>query len=177
MRIKARMGISADGYVSNVDGVPTLALAESFVSGVSHGYPEFIVGVDAVVMGRSTFLPALGAPQWPWGDLQVFVLTSSPLPSEAQENVAISLGGVTDLIDQLRRRESEGDVHLVGGPKTIRAFHEAGALDSLELVIMPIALRDGLSLWDGWATSPTLKLQNPPRSFADGSVQISYAIT
>jgi len=102
MRIKARMGMSADGYVSNVDGVPVIALAKDFVPGASHGYPEFISGCDAVVMGRSTFVPALGAPAWPWGDLQVFVLTSSPLPTETPAHVVASKGGVVGLIDQLR---------------------------------------------------------------------------
>jgi dihydrofolate reductase len=175
MKIKARMGISADGYVSNVEGVPTFALAKDFVPGVSHGYPEFIAGVDAVVMGRSTFLPALGAPRWPWDDLQVFVLTSRPLPKETPEQVVTSSGGVTGLIDQLRHRGSDGDVHLVGGPQTIRAFQGALALDILELVIVPIMLGEGLDLWDGGTSAPSLQLLNPPRSFTDGSVEICYS--
>lgn len=79
MLIKSRMGISADGFVSTPEGVPALAIAPGFEPGVSHGYPGFIEGCDAVVMGRTTFLPALGAPQWPWAGLQVYVLTSSPL--------------------------------------------------------------------------------------------------
>jgi dihydrofolate reductase len=174
MRIKARMGISADGYVSNVDGVPTLALSESFVPAASHGYPEFIAGVDAVVMGRSTFLPALGAPQWPWGDLQVYVLTSSALPTETPEHVVTS-PEATSLIDRLHDRGSGGDAHLVGGPQTIRAFQDAGALDVLELVILPIVLGRGLPLWDGTNAPSSFRLQNPPRSFEDGSVEISYS--
>jgi hypothetical protein len=60
------MGVSADGYVSTDDGVPALAIMPGFESGVSPGFPEFIQGCDAVVMGRNTFVPALGAPQWPW---------------------------------------------------------------------------------------------------------------
>jgi hypothetical protein len=65
VRIKARMGISTDGYAATTDGTPSLVQAAGFVPGQSHGYPEFIDGCDAVVMGRQTFLPALGAPQWP----------------------------------------------------------------------------------------------------------------
>ena len=78
MRIKARMGVSLDGYAATADGVPALIKAAGFVPGQSHGYPEFITGCDAVVMGRQTFLPALDAPAWPWGAMQVFVLTSHP---------------------------------------------------------------------------------------------------
>jgi len=87
MLIRSRMGISADGFVSTAEGVPTQAIMPEFVPGVSHGFPEFIEGCDAVVMGRNTFVPALGAPGWPWPNLQVFVLTSRPLPANAPADV------------------------------------------------------------------------------------------
>ncbi len=80
MLIKSRMGVSVDGFVANDAGIPAIALTTGFVPGESHGYPEFIAGCDAVVMGRNTFLPALGAGQWPWPGLQVYVLTTRPLP-------------------------------------------------------------------------------------------------
>jgi dihydrofolate reductase len=41
---------------------------------------------------------------------------------------------------------SDRDVHLVGGPRTIRAFRELGALDRLELVILPLLLGEGIAL-------------------------------
>ena len=80
MRIKARMGMSLDGYVATTDGTPSLIKAGGFVPGRSHGYPQFIDGCDTVLMGRQTFLPALGAPQWPW----VTCRSSSPPPAPCQ---------------------------------------------------------------------------------------------
>ena len=61
MLIKSRIGTSADGFVSTAEGVPALAVAPGFEPAVSHGYPEFIEDCDAVVMGRTAFLPALAA--------------------------------------------------------------------------------------------------------------------
>ena len=61
MLIKSRIGTSADGFVSTPEGVPALAVAPGFEPAVSHGYPEFIEDCDAVVMGRTAFLPALAA--------------------------------------------------------------------------------------------------------------------
>ena len=57
MRIKARMGMSVDGYVATTDGTPSLVKAAGFVPGQSHGYPEFIDGCDVVVMGRRRSCP------------------------------------------------------------------------------------------------------------------------
>jgi dihydrofolate reductase len=177
VRIKARMGTSIDGYVATTDGMPALIKAADFVPGHSHGYPEFIAGCDAVAMGRQTFLPALGAPQWPWGDMTVYVLTSGPLPAGAPESVVTSTAGPAGLVRQLRSRGSAGDVHLVGGPRTIQAFHQQGALDALEVVVLPLLLGDGVPLWPRGSQPPVLQLLREPRVFPDGSVELSYSMT
>jgi dihydrofolate reductase len=174
MLIKARMGISADGFVSTPDGLPALLAAEDFVSGTSHGFPEFIAGCDAAVMGRNTFLPALGSPSWPWPGLQVYVLTSRPLPDGTPPEVIVSSGGPAGLVDQLRSRGSDGDVHLVGGPSTIRAFLEAGALDRLEVVVLPILLGDGVPLSPPGSPQVRLRLLRADRTFPDGSAELVY---
>ena len=146
MLIRARTGISVDGFVATPDGWPALDLMPGFEPGSSHGHPEFIAGCDAVVMGRSTFLPALGAPRWPWPGLQVYVLTSRPLPASTPSDVIIGRDGPARLAEQLRSRSSGGDVHLVGGPRTIRAFQGPGALDRLEILVLPVLLAAGIPL-------------------------------
>jgi dihydrofolate reductase len=175
MLIKARMGVSADGFVATPDGIPVLHLADDFDPGVSHGFPEFIKGCDAVVMGRTTFLPAVGAPGWPWPGLQVHVLTSRPLPGATPADVVVGTSGPADLARQLRSRPSDGDVHLVGGPQTIRAFHEIGELDRLELVVLPILVGAGVPLSPPGAPVARLRLLGADRTFADGSVELVYA--
>jgi dihydrofolate reductase len=174
MLIKSRMGMSVDGFVATPDGLPTLAVMPGFVPGQSHGYPEFIEGVDAVVMGRNTFLPALGAPSWPWPDLQVYVLTSSPLPAGTPDHVIAAHDGPAALAARLRARESGGDVHLVGGPRTIRAFLQAGALDRVEIVALPILLGDGVPLSPPGAPRVPLRLLRADRVFPDGSAELVY---
>ncbi|HEX3872959.1 MAG TPA: hypothetical protein VHW26_02360 [Solirubrobacteraceae bacterium] len=77
MEIRARMSISADGFVTTPDGWPAPLADPAFVSGQSHGIREFLDGADAALMGRTTFEPALGAPRWPWPNLDVFVLGSN----------------------------------------------------------------------------------------------------
>ena len=174
MLIKARMGMSADGFVATPEGVPTLALMPGFIPAASHGYPEFIEGADAVVMGRNTFVPALGSPDWPWPGLAVYVLTSSPLPAGTPGNVITERRGVAALAARLRSRPSEGDIHLVGGPRTIRAFHEIGQLDRLEIVVLPVLLGSGRPLSPPGAPTVPLRLLRSDRVFPDGSTELVY---
>jgi dihydrofolate reductase len=174
MLIRSRMGVSVDGFVATPDGLPTLAVMPGFVPGVSHGLPEFIEGCDAVVMGRTTFLPALRAPSWPWPGLQVYVLTSRPLPANTPGDVIVAQGGPAALAGQLRSRGSDGDVHLVGGPQTIRAFHELGELDRLEIVVLPILLGDGIPLSPPGARPVPLRLLRADRTFPDGAAELVY---
>lgn len=174
MLIKARMGVSVDGMIANAEGVPTFALSAHFVPGRSHGYPEFIAGCDTVAMGRETFVPALNAPQWPWGEMQVFVLTSRGLPPATPDQVMIASDGPEDLLARLRARGSEGDVHLVGGPRTIEGISRAGALDRLEVVVLPLLLGAGIPLWPLGAPVPVLEPWGSPRPFPDGSIALTY---
>src|SRR3954453_22315821 len=76
MVIRTRMCISVDGCVTTPDGWPVQLADPSFAAGESYGFPEFQESCDAVLMGRTTFEPALGADRWPWPDLDVFVLAS-----------------------------------------------------------------------------------------------------
>lgn len=175
MLIRSRMGVSADGFVATPDGLPALHAEPSWVPAVSHGFPEFIENCDAVVMGRTTFLPALGAPRWPWPGLDVYVLTSSPLPDGTPKDVIVGAGGPAELAKQLRSRGSDKDVHLVGGPRTIRAFHEVGELDRLEIVVLPMLLGDGIPLSPPEAGPTPLRLLRSDRTFPDGSIELVYA--
>ncbi len=135
---------------------------------------EFIAGCDAVVMGRNTFLPALGAGEWPWQGLQVYVLTTRPLPDGTPADV-IAVPDPAALAEALRSRDGGGDVHLVGGPRTIRAFSGIGALDRLEVVLMPVLLGTGVPLSPAGATGLPLRLLHADRVFPDGSAELVYA--
>jgi dihydrofolate reductase len=145
-----------------------------FIPGVSHGYPAFIEDCDAVLMGRSTFLPALSAPQWPWHDLQVFVITARALPAATPPGVVAISGGPEQAAERLRNRGSDKDVHVVGGPLTIHGLLDAGALDRLELVVLPLILGNGVPLSPPGAGASRLRLLGQPRTHPDGSTELVY---
>jgi hypothetical protein len=76
MLIRTRMCMSADGCVTTPDRWPVQVADPAFVAGQSYGFPEFQASCDAVLMGRTTFEPALSADRLPWPNLEVFVLGS-----------------------------------------------------------------------------------------------------
>jgi dihydrofolate reductase len=174
MLIRSRMGVSVDGFVATAEGVPTLVSMPDFVPGVSHGHPAFIQNCDAVLMGRTTFLPALGAPEWPWTGLEVFVITSRPLPAETPPGVVAVTGGPEQAVERLRNRGSDKDVHVVGGPLTIQGLVEANALDRLEVVVLPLILGTGVRLTPPGTRESRLRLLGDPRVHPDGSVELVY---
>jgi dihydrofolate reductase len=174
MQIRSRMSISADGYVSTPDGWPALLADPAFVSGSSHGIREFLQGTEAAVMGRTTFVPALGADRWPWPNLDVFVLGSERPPGTPDDVVVES--DPARLLERVRAANRGGDVHLIGGPRTIETFRALGALDKLELVVLPVLLGDGLRLTPALSTDAGLTFERE-RALPGGSVEIVYAVS
>jgi dihydrofolate reductase len=173
MQIRARMSMSADGYVTTPGGWPALTADPSFVSGQSHGFPEFLAGCEAALMGRTTFEPALTNNRWPWPNLNVFVLGSRRPPGTPDHVVVDS--DPARLLDQIRAANRGRDVHLVGGPRTIEAFRAIGALDTLELVVLPLLLGDGQRLTGSLSPQAGLTLDRA-RALPGGSVEIVYRV-
>jgi dihydrofolate reductase len=173
MQIRARMSMSADGFVTTPSGWPALTADPAFVSGESHGIREFLEGCEQALMGRTTFEPALTYERWPWPGLDVFVLASRRPPGTPDHVVTES--GPAQLLERLRAANRGGDVHLVGGPRTIETFRAMGALDTLELVVLPILLGGGMRLTDSISPDATLAFQRE-RALPGGSVELVYAM-
>jgi dihydrofolate reductase len=174
MQIRARMSISADGYVTTPEGWPSLTGDPAFVSGESHGIREFLENCEAALMGRTTFEPALTNERWPWPGLNVFVL-GSHCPSVTPEHV-VTDSDPARLLEKIREANRGGDVHLVGGPRTIETFRALGALDTLELVVLPLLFGAGMRLTPSLSPDAGLTFERE-RALPGGSVEIVYAVS
>jgi dihydrofolate reductase len=171
MQIRARLSMSADGYVTTPDGWPSLIADPAYVSGESHGIQEFLEGCEQALMGRTTFEPALTHHRWPWPTLDVFVLASQRPPGTPDHVVTNS--DPLRLLEKLRAANQGGDVHLVGGPRTIETFRALGALDKLELVVLPLLLGAGMRLTPSLNPDAALTFERE-RPLPGGSVEIVY---
>jgi dihydrofolate reductase len=124
-------------------------------------------------MGRTTFESALANDRWPWPNLNVFVL-GSKRPSGAPDHV-VSDSDPARLLEQLRAANQGGDVHLVGGPRTIETFRALGALGKLELVVLPLLFGAGVRLTQSLSPAAGLTFERE-RHLPGGSVEIVYAV-
>lgn len=196
MLIRTHVGVSLDGFAATPDGLPTWDAMPTFGPG-SHGNDEFSEQCDAVVIGRATFDQGFEEghwlPNWPYAGKQVYVLTTRPLPAKAIEmGIVASRGGPAGLVEQLRGAGLAGDVHVLGGPRTIQAFLELGALDRLGMVVLPVLLGKGIPLfpleiasfsrevWEASLAAPNEAASRSPlrleghRVFPDGAVELVY---
>ena len=197
MLIRTHVGISLDGYVATPDGLPAWDAMPTFVGPGSYGIDEFSAQCDAVVIGRTSFDQGFEEghwlPDWPYPGKQVYVLTNHPLPAKATEmGIIASWGGPAGLVEQLRGAGLAGDVHVLGGSRTIQAFLELGALDQLGMVVLPVLLGKGIPLfplemvsfsrevWEASLAAPNEAASRPPlrleshRAFPDGAVELVY---
>jgi dihydrofolate reductase len=171
MQIRTRMCTSIDGYIATPDGLPA-QLADPGWDPGAYGFVEFQASCDAVLMGRTTFEPALGADQWPWTGVDVFVL-GSRRPAGTPDHVVVE-ADPTRLLGQVRAANRGGDVHLVGGPRTIETFRNLGALDELGLIVLPLLLGGGMQLTPAVSSETGLQLTSE-RALPSGAVEILYA--
>jgi dihydrofolate reductase len=119
-------------------------------------------GIGAEIMGRRKFGPQTG--EWPddgwrgwWGDdppfqTPVFVWTHYPRSAIEFANGTtfhFVSGSAQDVLHLAQDAAAGRDVRIGGGPTMVRQFLEADLIDFLHVVIVPIVLGHGISLWHG----------------------------
>jgi dihydrofolate reductase len=171
LKIRTRMCTSLDGYISNADGLP-VQLSDSGFDPEAYGLVELQNGSDAVLMGRTTLMPALEvADQWPWSGVDAFVL-SSERPDGTPDDVVVE-SDPEELLELVREANRGGDVHLIGGPTTIETYRKLGAIHEFGLIVLPIFAGEGMRLTPAIQTDERLELRSQ-RALPGGAVEILY---
>lgn len=170
MAIRVHTSMTLDGFSADAAGWPVLLKMPDFVPGVSYGHEEFFAQCTAVIMGRHTYEPALGAPSWPWPGKKVFVLTSGSVDVPADQDVTVC-ADVAEVLAAL----PGGDAQLLGGPGAIAAFHRAGAIDRFEIVLLPLLLGKGKPLFPLGDDTQPLAFDEQV-GYPDGTVKLCYNV-
>jgi dihydrofolate reductase len=119
-------------------------------------------GIGAEIMGRRKFGPQVG--EWLedgwrgwWGDEPPFQTPVFVLSHHAHPTIDFANGTSFRFVDgtprevlRLAQEAADGrDVRIGGGPSTVRQFLEADLIDFMHLVVVPITLGQGVSMWGG----------------------------
>lgn len=171
-RIVGYIASSLDGYIATEDDKLDWLFKYGTPDSDKYGYQNFIQRIRTVVMGRGTYdVIAAGASRWAYDDKRVIVVSSSNIPT--LRGKLETRPDVDALITELRGLD-DGDVWMLGGGKLQMAFLERGALDEIEIFVIPELLGGGRPLFPpvGYMNSPELL---SARSVGDGCVRLHYA--
>ena len=171
MQVSVFIGTSVDGFIARPNGALEFLPADG---GEPHGYNEFFASIDAVVIGRKTFETVEAFPQWPYGEKQVIVLSTSQLDFSKVRGKVEQLSG--DPNDIFRNLESRGFRHIyVDGGITIQQFLRAGLIHRLTITRVPVLIGTGIPLFAALPKDIRLK-HIATRSYASGLVKSEYEV-
>jgi dihydrofolate reductase len=145
-----RTFVAMTGHESEAFGSGTRGVDDDFAAKTN-------AGIGAEIMGRGKFGP-VDDESWQgwWGDEPPFhspvvVLTHHQRPDLVLGETTFTFRDLPPAEALALATELAGghDVRLGGGPTTVREFLDADLVDELHVVIVPILLGRGVSLWEG----------------------------
>ncbi|MDA8045185.1 MAG: dihydrofolate reductase family protein [Actinomycetota bacterium] len=122
---------------------------------------QHAVGIGAEIMGAGKFGPPgwQEDPDWTgwWGPNPPFHTPTFVLTRHVRPSIELEGGTTFHFVDAppgealaLAREAAAGrDVRIGGGPTVVRAFLAEGLIDHLHVVVVPVLLGRGVSLWEG----------------------------
>ena len=183
------LGMSVDGFIARLDGdlswlggdggggedggaaPDDSAPLPDDGAGGDFGYAEFVGGIDALVMGRSTYDFIAPFAEWPYQGRPVHVLSTTLEPgADRRITVHRSLDEAVEALGAARYRR----VYVDGG-RTVHAFLRAGLIADLTLSRVPVLIGTGHTPFGEFAADIRLEHVRT-RSFPGGMVQSTYRV-
>jgi dihydrofolate reductase len=172
-RVVLQMGVTLDGYVAGRGGEGDWGLPAEHRD-VHAWKVASLRQVGTHIMGRVTYVQM--AEHWPnaTDDYAAFmnsvpkVVFSKTLSDVGWAGSRVARGDLAAEIAALKS-ESRGDVMAHGGAAFAQALSRLGLIDEYRLVILPVALGNGLPLFRDLAKPLRLDLEDA-KSFPDGTV-------
>ncbi|GMB79955.1 dihydrofolate reductase family protein [Shinella zoogloeoides] len=155
-RILGYIAASLDGMIATEDDNLDWLFKYDGMDLGEHDYRAFIKRIRTVVMGRGTYdFIARDPSPWAYRDQRVLVVTSRPI--DEPKGPLETRSDIDALIAELRALD-DGDVWMLGGGQLQMAFLERGALDEIEIYVIPEMLGGGRPLFPptGFRASPEL---------------------
>lgn len=170
---KVFIATSIDGYIADREGGLDWLHSIPNPEQLDMGYNEFINGVDAILMGRTTFETVCGFDcPWPYTK-PVFVLskTLNEMPEAYQDKVQLIQGDLYEVIKQIN---DKGYRRLyIDGGRTIQSFLREDMIDELTVTTIPVILGGGSPLFGHTEAALGFELIST-QVFLDNIIQSHY---
>jgi dihydrofolate reductase len=180
-KVVAFESVSLDGYFADVNGDMSWAHKQdaewnAFVGGNASGG-------GALLFGRVTY--ELMASFWPTPaamerapvvaegmNNMPKVVFSRTLDKASWKNTTLVKGDIAAAVRKMKQ-ESGPDMAILGSGSIVSQLAQAGLIDEFQIVVNPIVLGGGKTLFDGVKEKLPLKLINT-RAFGNGNVVLYY---
>jgi dihydrofolate reductase len=180
-RVTIHMVASLDGFIARKDGrVDWLETSDNFEGGATLSpevVEEFLETIDCYVMGSRTYETALNFEArglgWSYGDKPTFVLTSRQL-SKTRDTVEFYSGDLAVLVEE-RLKPKFRSIWFVGGGEVSGECLRLGLADEIRYSILPIAIGDGISFFEGLDQDVALHLVEV-KAYQSGMVALRHEV-
>ncbi len=181
-KITAGLFISLDGVVED----PHLWHFPYFNHEMGAAVDATLGAADTVLFGRKTYDSFAGA--WPereaaggedaafakkLGDARKIVASNQQLEFQWRNTEQLD-GDLVEAVTRLKSEPGESNIGISGSVSIVRQLLAAGLLDELHLLVHPIAVRDGMRLFDEGDTPIPLTLVKS-ETFETGVLNLVYA--
>lgn len=173
-KVRYCVGISLDGYVASADGsFDWLNRAVSNVKGEDFGMGALFKSIDTVLMGRKTYEVAVKMGGGGYPNVKNYVF-SRTLPPGERKGVEIVCADPSKFVAELKKRRGK-DIYLSGGGELARELLRSGAVDQIELGVVPVLVGGGLPCFPPGFQETDLELINC-KQYKGGILGLTYRI-
>ncbi|RLE20673.1 MAG: hypothetical protein DRJ50_10350 [Actinobacteria bacterium] len=169
--VVASLAVTLDGYVARSDGAVDYLDAYPITD---FDFDGWVDRIGALVMGRATYEQTIGW-GWGWGDRPTLVLTTAtdlPVPEGADVTfrAAPTAQAIRDWSATTPKR-----LWVFGGGAVVTEALVGGAVDTLDITIIPEAIGSGIPLFTEPYARPLQVIESVP--YANGAYRVVYDTT
>jgi len=171
-RLRYGVAMSLDGFIAGPN-----AEYDWIVSDPDIDWAGLWSQFDTWLMGRRTFEIAQTRRAIFSGSVQRWIVVSRTLKPEDHPDTTIVNSGIEAAVAALKAEtvpESQKDIWLFGGGVLFRSLLDAGLVDAIDVMVMPVLLGSGIPLLPE-GQRQTLHLESS-ESLPSGILRLSYSI-
>jgi dihydrofolate reductase len=179
-KLKLQIHLSVDGYAADKDMKPIFTQVDDELK--NHSIAN-IEEVDCIILGRKTavdFIPYWASVPANHSDYTLArrineipkIIFTKTLMNSQWTNTKIAMGEISEEINQLKKQAGK-NIIVYGGCGFVSSLIKEGLIDEYHLLVCPVALGNGLSIFDDLKNELELKLVNS-KSFDCGIVLLHY---